>query len=473
VGLSRPVIRNTLALSAGTLATRALSIVYVAALARYVHTEGMGDLATSQSLGAILALFIGLGHDTLAVREVAARPRDGTAWLWDLLALRVVLSVVGLAGLVIFSRVVDYPSQTSQVVAVYGVVMVVGSMLSVARAIIQAHEHLALDAAVQFGRDVANIALSLAAIALGASLVTIVWISVLANVGQLVVELAIVAWLKLATWGRPSLKRIRAIFHNGVGFGMVVLCSILYAQAGVILLSLQAGPAATGTYAAAYNLLLVLLIIPDMFQRAVFPVFARLHSSPDRNLANPYQQSLRALTAIGLPLAVGTFLVAEPAIGLLYGPDFGASVVPLKILAVAVAVTATYASAAILIAMGRQRLLAASMFVELLAQVGLAAILIPFWGVVGATVAYTIPRLISFVFYTTLCHRLLHLKLNVVPLARIGLASAVMGCAVLAGQIAGLQWLWLACLIGPVTYAGTLIFVGEVKLQDWRMPLRA
>ncbi|HEY3063173.1 MAG TPA: flippase [Chloroflexota bacterium] len=469
MGLARPVVRNTLALSAGQLGTRALTIVYVAALARHIHTDGMGALATSQSLGVIVALLIGLGHDTLAIREIAARPHEATAWLWDLLGLRVVLSVAGLIGLALFSRLVDYPPETSQVVLVYGLVTVVGALLSVPRNLIQARELLALEAAVQFGRDVANIVLSVIAIALGASLLTIVWISVLANLGQLAVELAIVARRKMATWGRPSPARIRAIFRGGIGIGLVVLCSIMYAQVGTILLSLLAGPTATGTYAAAYNLLLVLLIVPDMFQRAVFPVFARLHADPNRNLGEAYEQSLRALTAVALPLAIGTFLVAEPAIGLLYGPDFAASVAPLRVLCAAVAVTASYASGAILIATGQQRRFALTTGAELFVQVALAVALIPIWGPLGATIGYAVPRVIAFFGYLVWCHRLLRRRPRLAPLLRIALASLIMGAVVVAALQAGVHWLWLACLIGPLAYGLALLALGELKLADLRL----
>jgi O-antigen/teichoic acid export membrane protein len=100
-------------------------------------------------------------------------------------------------------------------------------------------------------------------------------------------------------------------------------------------------------------------------------------------------------------------------------------------------------------------------------------VLIPIWGVLGATVAYTVPRLVSFVFYTALCHRLLHLRARLGPLVRIALATAVMGGVVLLGQRSGVQWLWLACLVGPATYAVALLLVGELKLQALQLPLRA
>jgi O-antigen/teichoic acid export membrane protein len=459
---------NTLALSLGQVGARALSIVYIAALARHVHAEGMGQLATAQSLTAILALFIGLGHDTLAVREIAATPAKASLWLSNLLALRGVLSVAGLGVLLVFSAAVGYSRATTEVILVYGLVMVVYSLLSTARDVTQAHERLVLLALTQFGRDVANIGLSLLAIALGASLVTIVWISVLVNLGQLVVELAILRRLRLARWVVPSLAACQAILRSGVGIGVIVVCSVLYAQSGLILLSLLSDSAATGAYSAAFNLLLVLLILPDMFNRAVLPVFARQYAAEHEALGSTYQRSLKALTMIGLPLAVGTAVVAEPLINLLYGPGFQAAVVPLRVLALAVAVTGSYASGAVLIATGRQRAFAASYILEVASLVVLGVVLIPAWGIVGATVAYTLPRVVAFVWYSGLCHRLLRLRLPVETFARSAFAAACMGWVVWSALQMGVHFLWLVGLVGPLVYAGVLVLVGGIDVRQWR-----
>jgi O-antigen/teichoic acid export membrane protein len=51
-------------------------------------------------------------------------------------------------------------------------------------------------------------------------------------------------------------------------------------------------------------------------------------------LARAYELGLKVLTAALLPLGVGCAVLAEPLIDLLYGDDYGAAVVPLRLLGV-------------------------------------------------------------------------------------------------------------------------------------------
>src|SRR5207248_3260587 len=159
-----------------------------------------------------------------------------------------------------------------------------------------------------------------------------------------------------------------------------------------------------GTFSAAYNVFLVLLVPPDMFRRAVFPVFARLQTDRMDELRVAYQQSVRILTGLAVPLAVGTMLLAEQIVEFLYGSKFAEAVTPLRLLALSAGVTASYASGAVLAATHRQRLFAASSSVELAGMLIMSLALIPSWGAIGAAVAYTAPRLSAFVYYTVVCH---------------------------------------------------------------------
>jgi O-antigen/teichoic acid export membrane protein len=102
-------------------------------------------------------------------------------------------------------------------------------------------------------------------------------------------------------------------------------------------------------------------------------------------------------------------------------------------------------------------------------MLGLAVLLIPRWGAMGAAVAYATPRAIAFVGYTAGCHALLHLPMPLRSLARIVAASAFMGLAIYLGLLVGAPWLLVAIGVAPVAYIAALVALGELGRDDWRV----
>jgi O-antigen/teichoic acid export membrane protein len=466
---ARRLIKNTAALGAGQIGTRALGFVYLTALARYVHPEGMGQLATAQSLATIAALLVSLGHETMTISELARDRSQGTVWFSNLLALKLVLSILALGGLLVCSWITHYPAATQEIIMVYGVVVVVGALVTAVRTVIMAREQLTIEAATQFGRDAINIGLSLLAIWLGASLVVIVWVSVVANVVQLIVELLVMRWLRLASLIAPTLAQMRMILRGGLPFGAGAVISVVLAQAGPVLLSVLAGADATGEFWAANNIVQLLLVLPITYYWAVLPVFSRLQSSEEAGAALAYRSSIKVITVVGMPLAIGTAILAEPFVDLLYGSGFEVSALTLRILIVTVALSADYVCGAALTAMGRQRFLVITYGLELVALVGLSLVLVPRWGALGVGVGYAAPRVVGFACRLAASFRELHQPLPLEMLARVASAAGLMGIVVHTGYHAGVNFLLLAGGVGPVAYVAGLLVFGAVNRQEWRM----
>lgn len=72
MNITHSIVKNTAILSVGQLTSKPLFVIYVAALARYVGTEGIGQITTAQALCAMAFVFVNLGLDTLVIRDVAA-----------------------------------------------------------------------------------------------------------------------------------------------------------------------------------------------------------------------------------------------------------------------------------------------------------------------------------------------------------------------------------------------------------------
>src|SRR5258708_5777404 len=87
------ILKNTSALALAQMISRIATIFYVAALARYVGTAGIGEISTATSLNGILILIVGPGLSILFVKDVAADTRKASSYVSNMLLLRLLLII--------------------------------------------------------------------------------------------------------------------------------------------------------------------------------------------------------------------------------------------------------------------------------------------------------------------------------------------------------------------------------------------
>src|SRR3990172_784466 len=90
---TRRIAKNTFVLLLGRFSSQAFGIFYVAALARYIHASGMGQIATATSLVAIIMLITDFGLGQVIIRDVARDRAKASFYVSNALILKVLLSI--------------------------------------------------------------------------------------------------------------------------------------------------------------------------------------------------------------------------------------------------------------------------------------------------------------------------------------------------------------------------------------------
>jgi O-antigen/teichoic acid export membrane protein len=93
----------------------------------------------------------------------------------------------------------------------------------------------------------------------------------------------------------------------------------------ILLLSVVAGPAVTGIYSAAYNLVRVLMKLVQSFWKALYPTLSRLHQQAQTQYERLARLGLRYGLLLLLPTATIGAAVAAGALAFIFGGNYGAS----------------------------------------------------------------------------------------------------------------------------------------------------
>ncbi len=289
---------------------------------------------------------------------------------------------------------------------------------------------------------------------------------------RVVSDLAMAAWFGVEfvrQHGRPRLSFVArnagAILRPALTLGASQALALLNYNFDAVLLGFLRGVRDVGFYNAAYRPVTVALAVPLTYFQGLFPALSRTWAEGPERLRDLAERSLRLCAIVAVPLGIGGTLLAEPIIALLFGAQYAASALPLRLLvwsAALVILRGSYRHS--LNAAGLQNLDLRCASVSCGLNVGLNVLLIPRYGMLGAAAATVFADAIWFVMAAWFFNRRIAPLSPVAALARPIVAGAVMGAVLWFGM--PVFWIMRAA-VAVVVYFITLRVLGEPEVRTW------
>lgn len=466
--LGRKVALNGAALIVGRLGIAVSGAVAVALSSRYLDIEQFGGFVTGMVVVSLLAVFIDLGLNTIAAREMARRPAQAAAITNAVFGLALagalVMTCIGLiiahaayAGaeqaavrqsidvllpVQLFSAAVIAPLNARLIAVQRAWVTVVGEVAG--RTVSLA----ALAAVVLLDRGLGGILAAQAS----AGLVTASVMVLIARDGhRLSPRIDRALALQLLTWTLP--------------LAGTLVVNQLYFRLDLLLLSALSGARDVALYGLAYKVIEALILLPSYVMVTLLPELARISDQARLRELMLQAVGVMRVLAVGMLLLVGAY--APTLVDLVGGQRYADAALPLQILMVGVAISyqnAPFGHA--LIARDRQQDLFRLSVLVLVLNLALNVALIPKFGVGGAAAAVVLSEAASFVVVRRLYERTggrLHEGWG----GRIAICGASLAVVLLAfvGVPTSPEPLWAATLGGAVAgalYCLALLRVGAL-----------
>lgn len=327
------IAKNTGVLLVSQIASLVLGFFFVMYTARYLGAEGFGVLSFALAFTAIFSVFGDLGLSALLVREVARDKSLAGKYLGNIIVIKVILVAI-MFGLIIFViNILDYPEQTIKVVYIIGLSVILATFSGAFSSIFQAYEKMEY---VSIGA-ILNSALMLvgALFAITQGFGVAVFASIYFIIGVIILGYNVVVCVRIFV---PPMIEINWDFlkftmKEALPFGLSGIFIALYYYIDSVMLSVMVGNEVVGWYNAAYRLVLVLLSIYIAYIISIFPVMSKFyHEITGDSLKIVYALSFRYLTIVSIPIAIGTTLLADRIILLIYGTEYIPSIIALRIL---------------------------------------------------------------------------------------------------------------------------------------------
>lgn len=377
---------NTGALTGASLYRIGMSFVLQLLIARQLGVEGLGHYTIAMAYLNVSQVISELGLPALLVRDLAQAPSHRRSYFRALLGIQVVMGLLTWGGLVLLSLLLPYGDTTRNALWLVGASLPLFAVSSASQTLFQAGERMELVMWVEVFINTLILLLSILVLWRGGGEEGLFAVIILTQLVSALICIALVVRSRLLSGVQEAVRvNIPRLLRQAMPFFGMSLGDVLLQRIDILLLSVVAGPAVTGIYSAAYNVVRVLMKLVQSFWKALYPTLSRLHHQSQAQYERLARLGLRYGLLLLLPVATIGAAVAGGALNLIFGGGYGESVRVFQILlwAAPLFLVETYATTLLMV----ERHLRASLLVlalHLVVTVVALPLLTPWLGADGA-----------------------------------------------------------------------------------------
>jgi O-antigen/teichoic acid export membrane protein len=321
--LRERIRRNISRKLAGEVGSRLVSFVFNLVMARGLGASVYGRYNYAYAFAGLVALCGELGINTLITRQVAHDRSSAPTLLRSFAPLRLfTIALVALSTVMLALGSTDRSRLPE--IALMSAFMAANALLDYHSAIFSAFERMGQDALMRIATRIAVSAAGIAAVLLGAPLLSVIAMVTLANILAAIGGFAWRRRLGLTFGATFDLAFIRATLASLVPMASSSIAGVLYFYMDSLALAgLGFSDAAIGQYSGASRILEASHALPLVIVGAIFPVAAELSRGGDPAVLAPFfTRVTRICLVLGAPLAAVSAVIAPLVARLLYGPGY-------------------------------------------------------------------------------------------------------------------------------------------------------
>jgi O-antigen/teichoic acid export membrane protein len=463
---------NAASLLTSDVLNKATTFGVYALLARYSDPRSFGQLSLGLLLLYTFQVFAVMGLPTLMTRQISKRPSRTGRCLGAAGLIVAATSLATTAALALFTAAMQYERDTAIVILLLALGVAPYALSIALESVFRGWEKMELIAFANVPVNLVKVAGAYWLLRQGWDVIAIACLLVGCRIAILLIE----GWLYFIHQ-RQSAGAVlftidwryarRLASKASTFFGMDAVIAI-WGSVNVVLLSKLWGEAEVGVYSAAWQLMVPARLFYQSIVNSVFPQMCRTMAAAPSALKEMLQWIIEFLFAIGLPLSVALFFLAEPSLLLLYGDkEFAQAGAIVRILVgVLLLHTLTSALGNALWAASRERITLRIVLVNLAVNIVAAALLIPPYGAVGAAIAALAAWAVNAAQHYVACSSLL----PGVSLAQASWKPMAAGAAMASVFVTLPRAVpWLAGAVAGATYIGVMAFLlGSLSGREGR-----
>ncbi len=313
-----------------TQAIRFLTNFFVfVGVARWYGVESFGQFTTAHSISTVFLLFADFGFDTLLATEVSRRREQAGELCRKYFSLKILFASVATLTMMLVPAFQSMSPPTKLLVTTFSLYVLLASTNNFLFALFKGFEQFNHETRISFYINLVLLATIAALGFLHAPLYTIALAFVATRILGVIIGLPVANRLLRENAFRPDFSGWREVWQNVLVFGSHALFGNLFFVLDTWMLSYVRGDREVGIYQAAFKLMVLVLIIPDIAINTMLPVLSRLHRDRQSQWLDIGRLLNKTLFLLSLPVSLVLFVYADQVINIVYGRNSFGDAVPI------------------------------------------------------------------------------------------------------------------------------------------------
>jgi O-antigen/teichoic acid export membrane protein len=365
------IVKNISSLFITRIITYSVSFIFTIIVARYFGDNNFGMYTLAMAYANILIIFTDLGLQQVFIREVARDKKMTASFLGHLIFIKIALVFLTAAAIIIILKVNHYNHETNVIIfLIFLNSVLLGSFETLFLNVFKGFEKMGFIAVLSIVFSSLLMVAALVVIRLNMGIKGLVYMMIAINLLKLIVVLFII------------------FIKEGLPFAFSEVFCVIFVYIDSIMLSIMKNIQVVGWYNASYKLIIALTFIPISLFGALYPVMSRLYIQNKDKLTMTINKSIKYLIVLSTPIAVGTTLLADKIILIIYGPNYIKASDALQILIWANLISnINWAYSVLLNSINKQGIFTLMSFICSIFNIGVNLFLIPRYGMIGAGIA--------------------------------------------------------------------------------------
>jgi O-antigen/teichoic acid export membrane protein len=387
--MSYTVTQNTSFMTMASVLQKLVSFIYFTLAANILGAEANGYYYTALVFTAVFLVFADFGMNSILTREAAIYPDEVPSFISTVFWTKFFFGFFAYAMLILVVNLLNYSPLIKQLIYLSGITMFFDNL------------HSVFYSAFRAGRNLLYEAFSL----IGSQLLTLIFGSVaLFNhwpLFALILAFTIPSFLNilyswhyakkiyhfklfLYGWNKEIFK---VLFIAGLPFALAGIIGRLYSFSDTLLMTKILSGKELGWWSVPQKIVFAFQFVPVALGASIYPAFSAMYMNKKEEITLLFEKSWRYLFFVSFPICFGIFAIATPVVLKIYGVDYEASILPLRILLLSLPFNfLTYVNGSLINAAGKQKIQTILMTGTLILSISMNLILLPVWGITGASV---------------------------------------------------------------------------------------
>lgn len=449
--------------------TVVLSLLSIRLMTGYLGQEGFGKYATILAFFAFFTAFADLGLGSVTAREISREGADEKKILGNVLALRLVSSTLLFLVAPIIIVLFHYPSDIETGIMIAALATVFSTLSFLLNGIFQ--KNIAMDrvAMIEFVGKLLQVGL--------------IVIIIKNNLGFLPLVSTLLVSLSFNALSAFYLSRKYVTFNLQFDFsfwksflresfpmGVTAIITFSYFKMDTILLSVMQSHSHVGIYNVAYKIMENLIFFPAMLAGLILPILSRFIFTDRKQFEEIANKTFKVFFIIIVPIAAGTWFLAEDIIQIVSGSGFleSAGVLRILIFALSFIFFGNYFNMLLVVGNAQKKLMQTLIFAAIF-NILLNLFLIPRFSYTGAAFTSLATEMFVVLLTSYLVYKYVNFRPSFEAFGKIIFSGAAMGVTLFF--LGSLPFI-LSGIIGMIVYVGMLWLTHAINREEVRSLFR-